>query len=128
MICLITFCAIAMFLLRHYREGDGRPDRYVMFGVYLGFLATATVAPFSSPPLWKRFWLTYAVFGWSYLVLVLRIADPLTDRILPLWHKTPSISGVGIMCGFFCAFLSLVLPGPVLRNEPHDNKLPPAEN
>jgi hypothetical protein len=114
MLSLMTVCAIALALYSRY-WAPNQPVRLVMYAVYLALLSTASVVAFSSPPVWKRFWITYAVFGWIYFVFVLRIADPHTDRVIPLWFKTEDASVVGILCAFFCAFLSLVVPGPVKR-------------
>ncbi len=115
MLSLTAACAIALVLFSRHWATPKPPERHVLYGVYLAFLALATVAPFSSPPIWKRFWITYAVFGWIYLFFVLRLPDPHTDRNIPLWFKTSAVSEVGILCGFLCAVVSLVVPGPVQR-------------
>lgn len=128
LLSLMPVCALGVFLVSQYGTAAGSNDVYISFGFYLALLATATVAAFSSPPLWARFWATFAVFGWTYLAFVLLRADPQTDRVIPLWFKKPTTSKIGIMCGLFAAFLSLIIPGPFKRTTGPDNTQPEHES
>ena len=73
-------------------------------GGYLAVLATASAVAFSSPPKWRRFCLTYSIFGWSWFLFSMR--DAAARNFVPT-------TMFGILLGFACAFLAVVLPGPV---------------
>jgi hypothetical protein len=119
MFALMTVFAIAFAISRYWMVRT-YGNMMIAFGIYLGFLSIASVLPFSSPPIWKRFWTTYAIFAWAYLLMVLRVPDPHTDRVIPLWYKTDTASIVGVLIGFFCAFITLLLPGPTKTEKDHD--------
>jgi hypothetical protein len=124
MLILMTVAAIMFFVSSRYLTKNNAYIRTTVFGIYLSLLSIATALPFTSPPNWKRFWTTYALFGWMYLLFVLRIPDPHIDRVIPLWYNDQQNSVVGILLGFGCAFLSLILPGPVECQNDRDFKEP----
>jgi hypothetical protein len=92
---------------RYWNPADSYVKTVFLFCGYLAVLSLASVLAFSSPPKWKTFWVTYAVFGWSYLVVVMRLGRLLNENVIV--EFTPQI---GILGGFACAFMALALSAP----------------
>ena len=81
----------------------------IVFGAYLACIVAASIAAFQSVPRWRRPWLGYAVFGWSWLVLVLRHYLGMVPDVFATNLITLSILGVAL--GVLCAVASHLLPG-----------------
>ncbi len=81
----------------------------IVFGVFLISLVMASVASFSTKPRWRRLWMGYTVFGWAWLVFVLR--DYL--GLIPDVYSSNMIdySLLGMAFGFLCALGCHYLPG-----------------
>lgn len=94
-----------------YRSSWGRSyvDADIVFGAYMVLLTAATVGSWYSRPAWRRPWLGYAVFGWSWLALVLRgYLGEVLDSTAPLFIEY-SLIGMGL--GLLSAIVCHCLPG-----------------
>ena len=106
---MILVLAVAIiFTIHRSLWGPTWQNAKIVFGSYLVSLVTASIAAYDSKPGGRRFWLGYAVFGWSWLVFVLRdylgmVPDAYAPNMI-----TFSILGVGF--GVLCALASHFLP------------------
>jgi hypothetical protein len=112
-IVLIVALALATFKLF---QNEGYRDITIIaifaLTVNLAATTTATAALAYAEPKWKRFWLAYTLFGWSYFVFVLRagfLITPLSasgrlSEVLPY-------SALGIVLCLVCALTAQKLPG-----------------
>ena len=91
-------------------------DSRILFAAYLGLLTTASLAAYSSRPRWRRFWLGYVLFGWTYLVLVLRGGFGFTPDVYA--PNLSNFSVMGMLMGLICAVVTHLLPG--LRQQRDD--------
>ena len=91
-------------------------DSRILFAAYLGLLTTASLAAYSSRPGWRRFWLGYVLFGWTYLVLVLRGGFGFSPDVYA--PNLANFSVMGMRMGLICAVVTHLLPG--LRQQRDD--------
>lgn len=90
----------------------------ILFASYIAVLTTASLAAYDSRPQWRRLWLGYALFGWIYLLLVLRCGFGFTPDIYA--ENLSRFSALGVLMGIICAFMAHLLPG--LRRRGGDGK------
>ncbi len=87
-----------------------------LFTVYLAALTTASIAVYEARPRWRRAWVGYALFGWIYLLLVLRGGFGFTPDVYA--SNLSRFCLLGMLMSVICALAAHLLPG--LR-EPRDN-------
>src|SRR5262245_22355722 len=105
LLAITTSLAIMLAIYsRYWKSTDTYVQTVFRLTGYLAVLSIASVLAFSSPGKWRNFWITYAVFSWSFLVFVLRFGRVLDENVN--FEFSPQI---GIMAGFACAFMALAL-------------------
>ena len=106
---LVVFAAAIMFAIHHYLGGPKWRNAVIAFGSYLLFLISASIAVYYSERRFRRLWLGYAAFGWTWLALVLRDYLGMLPDIYAS-NKT-DFCLLGMALGVLCALGSQFLPG-----------------
>ena len=108
LLVLVLVAAIALAIHRSL-WGPGHHNAKIVFGAHLVPLVAASIACYFSRPRWRRLWLGYAAFGWSWLALVLRhylgmVPDTYTSNMI-------AYTLLGMSLSLLCALVSHALPG-----------------
>jgi hypothetical protein len=112
MFYLVTAVAIVLATFSQYLAGIWQDLNSFALSAYLALLAMATTVGFNSSTLWKRFWLAYSLFGWSYFVYLLfvRMSGSYFERIV-----------LGIPMGFACAFAVIAFTDDAVETKRDDD-------
>jgi hypothetical protein len=87
--CLVFGAAVAF-----------RGDAYFFFQTAnLVMLTFTSLGAYYSSPHWRRAWLGFAIFGWTYLVIVLRLLDGNADTVV-----------IGWIAGGISSLMAMLLP------------------
>jgi len=118
MLALTTSLALMFAIYSQYwKTADLNVQTVFRLCAYLAILSVASVLAFKAPPRWRNFWITYAVFGWSYLIFELRLGRIMDENVQ--FEFSPQI---GIMAGFACAFMVLALSSPTKSEKDRDER------
>jgi hypothetical protein len=102
-------------------------DYYIsrlLFTIYLAALTTASYAAYASLPRWRRLWIGSALFGWIYLLLVLRGGFGFTPDVYA--SNLSRFSLLGILMSVVCALVAHLLPG--LRDPRENERMHPPDD
>src|SRR5437868_3727214 len=106
---LLVLAAAICLAIQRSLWGPKYFNAKIVFGAYLVCLATASIASCCSKPGGRRLWLGYALFGWSWLALVLRDYLGMVPDLYAPHMMAYSLLGIGL--GVLCALASHFLPG-----------------
>jgi hypothetical protein len=87
----------------------------ILFAVYLAALTTTSLAVCLSRQRWRRLWLGSALYGWIYLLLVLRGGFGFTPDVYA--ENLSRFSVLGMIMGSICGLVAHLLPGLRERGE-----------
>jgi hypothetical protein len=120
---LLVFVVIAGIALGLYRGFWGPPyfNARILLATNLAVLTTASVGAWYGKSHWRLMCLAYAVFGWSYLVIVLHGGFGFTPDARADTLARYSI--MGVMMGLICALIAyLFIGGRPLSNTKSTNQ------
>ncbi len=108
---LLLLVLVAAIALTIYRTlwGPRHHNAKIVFGTHLILLVAASIACYDSRPRWRRLWLGYAAFGWSWLALVLRHYLGMTPDMYA--SNMMAYTLLGMSLSLLCALVSYALPG-----------------
>ena len=95
----------------------------MLFAAYVAVLTTTSLGDIYTRPRWRRLWLGYSLFGWAYLLLVLRGGFGFTPDVYA--ENLSRFCVLGLLMGFICALIAHLLTGLQERGE-HDEGGPSA--
>jgi len=120
---LVLLVALALAAYRFFYAGrSGVPWRFV-FSANLAVLTLATLASFYGVPPWQRVCQSYAIFGWLYLVLILRLG--LFENTLQAARGSQDQAAMGMLFGLMCALAAYLLPRLTNANVGDEDKTRP---
>jgi hypothetical protein len=106
---VVLIVGLALAIHRLFWGDSSYFDSRILFSAYIAVLTTTSLAAYSSRPPWRRFWLGYVLFGWSYLCLVLRGGFGFTPDFYA--KNLSNFSLLGMMLGLICALVAHIFPG-----------------
>lgn len=122
---MVVFVLTAGLALGVYREfwGPSYFNARILLAANLAVLTTATVGAWYWESRWRRMCLTYAIFGWSYLVVVLHGGFGFTPDVFA--DSLARYSIMGILMGLICALIAYLFirggPGSKTQGTDHSN-------
>jgi hypothetical protein len=106
LLLLILALAIGLATCRAYWGESAYMNSRIVFAVYLAALSSTSLAAYWSP-LFVHFWRGYALFGWCYLVFVLRGGFGFTPDVYA--PNLTRLSEMGMAMSIACGFVALAL-------------------
>jgi len=120
---VVLIIGLALGIHRIFWGHSSYFDSRILFTAYVSVLTTASLGAYYARQRWRRLWLGYSLFGWAYLVLVLRGGFGFTPDVYA--ENLSKFCVLGLLMGLICALIAHLLPGLQERGE-HDEGDPSA--